>query len=138
MINGLVYSLVGLLADRTGSSRWLRRIGTLLFWLAPSHVLLPILLLENQWAIPSSSWTLAELLLPLGAMTFVFASVPKQMKSFFFSGLFYLAISVQRLTARHFEDRLAWPIALAALGMCLAFVAWHYPGLFDRKRRGNR
>lgn len=138
MINGLLYLLVGLLADRAGSSHWLRRIGTLLFWLAPSHVLIPILLLENQWAILPSSWTLAELLLPVGAMVFVFASVPKQMKSFFFSGLFYLGISVQRLTARHFEDRLAWPIALAVIGMCLAFVAWRYPGLFDRKRHGNR
>jgi hypothetical protein len=69
----------------------------------------------------------------LGALLFVFASVPKQMKSFFFSGLLYLAISVQRLTARHFEDVIAWPLALSLMGIMLAWMAWRYPSLFDKK-----
>ena len=133
-INGAIYLALGLLADRS-ASRWLRRIGTLLFWLAPSHILLPTLLLENDWAIRASMWTVPEILLPIGAIGFVFAAVPKQMKSFFFSGLFYMAIAVQRLTARHFEDALAWPLALAVIGLSLTLVAWRYPTMFDKPRR---
>ncbi len=135
MINGAVYLLLGLLADRSASSPWLRRIGMLLFWLAPSHILIPILALEGEWPIAGSTWTAPEILLPIGALGFVFASVPKQMKSFFFSGLFYVAIAVHRLTARHFEDVLAWPVALAIAGVALALAAWRYPALFDRQRR---
>jgi hypothetical protein len=138
MINGAAYLLLGLLADRSASSRWLRRIGTLLFWLAPSHILIPILTLENEWPVMGSAWTAPEILLPIGALGFVFASVPKQMKSFFFSGLFYVAIAVQRLTARHFEDALAWPVLLALIGLILAAAAWRHPSLFDRTRRGQR
>ena len=135
MINGGLYLLAGLLADRTAGSAWLRRIGALLFWLAPSHLLIPIWRLEDTWPIFGRSWTFAELLLPCVALLFVFASVPKQMKSFFFSGLFYVAISVQRLTARHFKDELAWPVALAVAGLALALIAWRWPALFDKQRR---
>jgi hypothetical protein len=58
------------------------------------------------------------------------------MKSFFFSGLFYMAVSIQRLTDRHFEDTFDWPIALAAGGFLLALAAWCYPALFDRSKQG--
>lgn len=134
MINGALYLAIGLLADRSTSSAWLRRIGSLLFWLAPSHLLIPVLRLENDWPLFASAWTLPELLLPIVALAFIFASVPKQMKSFFFSGLFYTAVSVQRLTARHFENKFAWPVALAAAGLTLALIAWRRPALFEGKR----
>ncbi|HVT88401.1 MAG TPA: serine/threonine-protein kinase [Tepidisphaeraceae bacterium] len=134
MGNGLLYLFAGAFANRSAASAWLRRIGTLMFWLAPSHILIPVLRLENDWPIFASSWTAAEILLPLGALGFIFASVPRQMKSFFFSGLVYLAISVQRLTARHFEDNFAWPVTLAVTGIMLALLAWRYPSLFDKKR----
>jgi len=132
MANGVVYLLAGLLGDRSSRSRWLRRIATVMFWLAPSHVLVPILTLENEWAVLPAGWTVPEIILPLAAIAFVFAAVPKQMKSFFFSGLFYVAVSVQRLTARHFEDKLAWPIALTVAGLMLVMVAWRRPRLFDQ------
>ena len=135
VINGIICLLLGLFADRSELSRWLRQIATFLFWLAPSHILAPILFLEDEWAVLPGNWTVAEVLLPLGALFFIFISVPKQMKSFFFSGLFYMAVSIQRLTARHFEDAFAWPIALAAGGFLLALAAWRYPALFDRSKR---
>jgi len=135
VINGIVYLLIGLFADRSKLSRWLRQIATFVFWLAPSHILVAILLLENEWAVLPGNWTVAELLLPFGALFFIFISVPKQMKSFFFSGLFYMAVSVQRLTDRHFEHTFAWPIALATGGFLLALAAWRYPALFDRSKR---
>lgn len=136
MANGLLYLGLGWLADRSVRSFWLRRIAMFLFWLTPSHVLVPMLLLEvdGAWAILPGNWTLPQLLLPLGATCFIFASVPKQMKSFFFSGLFYVGVGVQRLTARHFEDVLAWPIALTVVGLLLAVLAWRRPGLFDTPR----
>jgi serine/threonine protein kinase len=138
MINGAIYLAFGLLADRSTSSSWLRWIGSLLFWLAPSHLLIPILRLENQWPIAGTSWTLAEIILPIGALFFVFASVPKQMKSFFFSGLFYLAISLWRLTARHFENKFAWPLTIAGLGIILTLTAWRWPALFERRSDRRR
>ena len=91
--------------------------------------------LENHWPIEQSSWTVAELLLPVGALVFIFSSVPKQMKAFFFSGMLYAAISVQRMTARHFEDQFAWPVSLAILGLSMALIAWRWPGLLDRTAR---
>ncbi|HET6248012.1 MAG TPA: hypothetical protein VFE47_09975 [Tepidisphaeraceae bacterium] len=135
MINGVLYFLVAFLADRSISSAWLRWIGNLLFWLAPSHLLVPILHLENHWPIPGTSWTIAELILPLASLSFVFISVPKQMKSCFFSGLLYSAISVQRLTNRHLENRLGWPVSLALCGLIMTLAAWRWPRLFDKRAR---
>ena len=71
-------------------------------------------------------------MLCLGALFFVFASIPKQMKSFFFSGLFYVAVSVVWITNNHFIDTFAWPVALALAGLGLLGAAWRYPSLFDR------
>jgi len=53
---------------------------------------------RRNWPIAGSSWTAAEIALPYAArhLLFIFSSVYKQMKSFFFSGLFYAALSVQR------------------------------------------
>ena len=134
MINGAIYLCCALIADRSTSSPWLRWIGNVLFWLAPTHLLLPILRLENQWPITGSAWTVPELVLPVAALSFVFAAVPKQMKSLFFSGLFYLAISTQQLTARHFENKLAWPIAIATTGIVLTLIAWQWPAVFEWKQ----
>ncbi len=137
MMNGLVYLIVGFLADRSKRSRWLRRIATLLFWLTPTHVLVPLFLLalEREGAVLAGTWTLFEVLLPIGAIFFVFASVPKQMKSFFFSGLFYLALSVIQLTYEHFKNRFYWPVLLAVIGFALTLAAWRFPALFDRQKK---
>jgi serine/threonine protein kinase len=138
IINGALALVFGLLADRSKKSWCLRRMATVLFWLAPSHLLLPIRLLANEWAVLPWGWTIPEVLLPLGALIFVFASVPTQMKSFFFSGLGYLAVALQRITAAHFDKVFAWPVALSALGLTLALIAWRRPTLFDQPRPGPK
>jgi serine/threonine protein kinase len=134
MINGALFLAAGFLAERSAESSSLRRIATFLFWIAPSHLLIPLELLKTEWPL-GGGWYLPELLLPAGALAFIFASVPKQMKSFFFSGLGYLALAVTQLTRDHFRDDFAWPVSLACAGLMLAVVAWRYPAVFDRKAR---
>jgi hypothetical protein len=131
-INGAAYLLLGLLMDRSQRSWWLRKVAILLFWLAPSHMLVPVRLLADEWPLLPGGWTVPEVLLPIGALCFVIASVPKQMKSFFFSGLGYLAVAAQRLTAAHFENVYAWPVGLAVAGLGLAILAWRQPAIFDK------
>jgi len=140
MINGMVYLAFGLLADRSVQSASLRRIATFLFWIAPSHLLVPVVMLaqDRAWAVLPHDWSIPELLLPLAALGFVFASVPKQMKSFFFSGLGYFAAGVLLITDHHFWDVFAWPIALAAAGLTSAVVAWRKPALFDTSPSDDR
>lgn len=137
IINGIVYLIVGFIADRSKRSRWLRRIATVLFWLTPTHVLVPIFFLayDREGIVLTGNWTLFELLLPAGAIFFVFASVPKQMKSFFFSGLFYVALSVIQLTDEHFKNRFSWPVLLVVTGFTLILIAWRFPALFDRQKK---
>ncbi|HVT80376.1 MAG TPA: protein kinase [Phycisphaerae bacterium] len=131
MLNGALFLIAGFLAQRSRSSAELRRVGTFLLWLAPSHILVPITMLREEWHIGGTNWTLPEILLPAGAMLFVLASVPKQMKSFLFSGLAYIADGVCVLTYRHYKDDFAWPLLLAIWGLLLTLLAWRMPGLFD-------
>ncbi|MCF7957057.1 MAG: DUF2157 domain-containing protein [Phycisphaerae bacterium] len=132
--NGIVYLIAGLLADRSRRSRILRKIATFLFWLVPSHVLIPLfmLALAGKGDILWGDWTVSEIALSVGTLVFILASVPKQMKSFFFSGIFYFAVSIIHLTNAHFKDDFAWPVGLAAGGLILTLLAWRYPVLFDR------
>ena len=136
VINGVVYLTAGLFADRSVRSRWLRRIATVLFWLTPTHLLAPVVYFMQmarwKWSLLPTGWTLSELVLPIAALSFAFASVPKQMKSFFFSGLFYVAVAVVWMTHKHFREDFGWPISLATVGFVLALIAWRWPSLFDR------
>jgi serine/threonine protein kinase len=136
MLNGAAYLVFGLLAYRSTQSRSLRRIATILFWLAPSHLLIPVFRLEHErvWRVLPHGWSVPEVVLLVGALAFVLASVPKQMKSFFFSGLAYVALGLYVVTVNHFEDVFAWPIILAVGGLALAVVAWKRPAMFDRAR----
>jgi serine/threonine protein kinase/FtsH-binding integral membrane protein len=139
IINGAIYFTFGLLTDRSKRSRWLRRLAPVFFWLTPTHLLAPIVYFMEQekwsWSLLPADWTLAELVLPIGALFFVFASVPKQMKSFFFSGLFYVAVALVWLTHQHFQEKVAWPISLAGIGIILAVIAWRKPILFDKNKK---
>ena len=138
MINGGIYFTLGLIADCSTRSRWLRRMGQLFFWLTPTHILAPIVYFTTEqkwsWHILPQGWTIAELVLPAGALFFVFVSVPKQMKSFFFSGLFYTAAAVIWLTHQHFQKTFAWPMSLAGIGIILTVIAWYNPALFEKNK----
>jgi hypothetical protein len=68
-------------------------------------------------------------LLPAVACVFVFASIPRQMKNFFASGLLFFAIGVFRLQQNVFPDRAGWPILLLACGLALTVAAANYAPL---------
>jgi hypothetical protein len=50
-----------------------------------------------------------EWLLPAVACAFVFASIPRQMRNFFASGLLFFEIGFFRLQKEVFENRAGWP-----------------------------
>lgn len=116
MINGSIFFLLGLLA--------------------PSHLLTPLfyLVVEHKWQWSSlpTGWALSEIALIASALFFMFASIPRQMKSSFFSGLFYLAVSLVWLTQEHFRDNLIWPTAIFAVGFQLIGLTWRYPEIMNK------
>ena len=126
--NGVVYYLAAWLFERRGTPL-LRWYAMPLYLATPISVLLPLHLMEQQgisFAMGSQVVHLTEILLPIACIGFVLLAIPLQLKTFFYSGLLYLAIAVQRLTALHFEQTRTWPIALLVLGgsvMILGIVA---------------
>jgi len=60
-------------------------------------------------------------------MGFVFGSVVRQMKAFFFSGLGGVAISVHKFTIEHLDKFFAWPISLIVTGIVWMAVSWLLP-----------
>jgi len=67
------------------------------------------------------------ILLPIASFAFVFGSVARQMKSFFFSGLAGIAAAVNKLTSEYFKDYFAWPVSLIITGITWMFVSWWVP-----------
>ena len=102
----------------------------------PGHVMTSLLLLglEASHCWDESPMQIAmrrearifEILLPVVACAFVFGSIPKQMKNFFATGLFFLAIGIVRLQQDFFHNRATWPIALLVVGIILMLGASRY------------
>jgi len=67
-----------------------------------------------------------EWMLPAVACVFVFASIPRQMKNFFASGLLFFAIGVYRLQQNVFPGRAIWPVLLLTAGLTLMVAAANY------------
>lgn len=116
--NGLAYYTAAWLFERKGTPllRWYSRP---LYLATPVSVLLPLHLMERQgisFMVGSEVVYLTEVLLPLACLAFILLAIPLQLKTFFYSGLLYLAIAIQRWTALHFEQARAWPVALLVLG----------------------
>lgn len=75
--------------------------------------------------------------MPAVAAVFVFASIPKQMKNFFATGLLFFAVGVMRLANGWLVDKAVWPLALVAAGTALMLVAANYSRIFLTIRRGR-
>jgi hypothetical protein len=124
---------------RAVGTRLFRRLAEGLNWVGSLCVLLPLRVLDNGRYDASvlGKLRIYETALPIASLGFVFASVPRQMKPFFFAGLIGLGISIERLTVRHFSDDFRWPVFLILMGLVFMVLAWVWPGL-TRLARPNR
>lgn len=129
IINAGIYLLLERICEQFHSSAQLRMVAKAFRFAIPGHVMTSLLLLGLE---ASSLWEkspaqvamrrearIFEVLLPIVACAFVFGSIPKQMKNFFASGLFFLAVGIVRLQQDFFRDRALWPIALILIGVSL-------------------
>lgn len=150
IINAGIYLLLERICEQFHSSSQLRMVAKTFRFAIPGHVMTSLLLLGLE---ASSLWEkspaqvamrrearIFEGLLPIVACAFVFGSIPKQMKNFFASGLFFLAIGIVRLQQDLFDNHALWPIALILIGVSL-LAASRYPTLrlviARRFRRSN-
>jgi len=131
--NGLIYlGLAGVC--RSLGTRLQRSLASILNWLGPAHILGTLRLLDSDDLYISESHTIVyRTLLPIASMGFVFGSVVRQMKSFFFSGLAGIATAVQRFTAEYLKKHFAWPVSLIITGIIWMLVSWRVP-LWRAKR----
>ena len=130
VIVGLVFLAVAG-GFRAVGTRLFRRLAEALNWFGSLSVLLPLRVLDNGRYDGSvlGRMRVYEKALPIASLAFIFASVPRQMKPFFFAGLVGLGISIERLTVRHFSEDFRWPVFLTLTGLVFMVLAWVWPGL---------
>jgi serine/threonine-protein kinase len=128
LINAGVYFALDRLADRFQSEQ-VRMVGRSFRFLIAGHVLVSLWLLGLNEAAPVAERRLLEWLLVGAACAFVFASIPRQMKNFFASGMIFLAIGVYRVQEEIFPGRAFWPVLLVVLGLALMLAATNYAAL---------
>jgi serine/threonine protein kinase len=126
-LNGLIYlALAGVC--RSLGTRLQRSLASILNWLGPIHILGTLRILDSEGLNISASHALVyRVLLPMASIGFVFGSVARQMKSFFFSGLAGIATAVQRFTAEYLKNYFAWPVSLIIMGIIWMLVSWRVP-----------
>jgi hypothetical protein len=105
----------------------------------PGHILTALLSLgiraSDRWkdavgnaALKHEARTF-EILLPVVACCFIYASIPKQMKNYFVTGTIFLGIGVVRLQQDIFQGQARWPILLLLLGILLMVSATRYSAI---------
>jgi len=124
MLNACVYFVLDRICDRFSSPQ-VRMVGKAFRFVIPGHVLTSLLLLGMDAKSPAEARAL-EWTLPAAACVFVFASIPRQMKNFFASGLVFFAIGVYRLQQNVFPGRAVWPVLLLTAGLTLMVAAANY------------
>ena len=138
IINAGVYLLLQSVCETVPLPQ-MRGVAKTFRFVIPGHVLTSIFLLglaaSDLWDKSPQNVALRhearffEILLPLAACLFVFASIPKQMKNFLASGLLFLAIGIVRLEQGLFKEHAAWPLSLLLAGLLLMFAAANYSPL---------
>jgi len=122
--NGIVYlGLAGIC--RLLGTRLQRTLAQALNWLGPIHILGILRILDlDKLSLTETHRLVYRALLPIASFAFVFGSVARQMKSFFFSGLAGIATAVHKFTVEHLDKFFAWPVCLIIIGMAWMFVSW--------------
>ena len=127
IINAAIYFALDRLS-RLQSLPQLRLVGHAFRFVIPGHIMTSLLLLGMNAQSHVEARTF-EWLLPSVACVFVFAGIPRQMKNFFASGLFFLAIGSYRLQQQVFPGKAFWPILLLVSGLVLMQIAVNYAPL---------
>ena len=105
-----------------------RRLAQILNWLGPLHILSPLRVLDlDALSVSENHQMFYRILLPIASFAFVFGSVTRQMKSFFFSGLGGIAAAVHKFTVEYLDKYFAWPICLIITGIIWMLVSWLVP-----------
>ncbi|MBN2129864.1 MAG: protein kinase [Sedimentisphaerales bacterium] len=136
MVNGLIYLGLASLCRRLGTPLQ-RTLATVLNWLGALHILAPLRALEQFWSGEDAHIVRAfvyRAMLYLASIGFIFASVWRQMKSFFFSGLAGLALAVQRITVEHYDGFFTWPISLMVAGIVAMVVSCQVPRWQEQRK----
>lgn len=127
LINAGVYFALDRLCDRFPSQQ-VRMVGKSFRFVIPGHVMTSLLLLgidaRSHFEARVLAWAL-----PAVACVFVFASIPRQMKNFFLSGLVFFAIGAYRLQQTVFHKQAFWPVLLLIAGLALMLAAANYAAL---------
>jgi len=127
MANGVIYLALAGLCRSLGTPLQ-RSIAKALNWLGPIHLLAPLRVLDlDSLELPAAHRLVYRVALPIASFGFVFGSVTRQMKSFFFSGLSGIAASVHKLTVEHLDKFFAWPVTLIVTGLVSMFASWIIP-----------
>ena len=136
IFNAGIYFALDRLCDLLSTPQ-VRMAGRTFRFVIPGHVLTSLFLLgisaTDAGLIGEARWL--EWLLVIAACAFVFASIPRQMKNFFASGLVFLAIGIVRLQRDYFKDQAVWPILLLVAGLALMLAAAYYAPLRIRLER---
>jgi serine/threonine protein kinase len=138
IINAGIYFLLEVICERFSVSQ-MRAVGKSFRFVIPGHVLTSLFFLglaaTDRWKDKLEDLSLRrearifEMLLPAGALVFVYGSIRKQMKNYFVAGMIFLAIGLVRLQEDIFEQRSRWPILLLILGSLLMVSATRYSAI---------
>jgi len=124
--NGLIYLGLATICRSLGTILQ-RRLAQALNWFGPLHILGTLKILDTEDFASEAHQLIYRILLPIASFAFVFSSVTRQMKSFFFSGLGGIAASVHKFTVEYLDKYFAWPVSLIVTGIVWMFVSWLVP-----------
>jgi serine/threonine protein kinase len=136
LFNAAVYLVLDRLCEFFPSPQ-VRTVGKSFRFVIPGHVMTSLLIL-GLTAESHFEQRVFEWLLPAVACIFVFASIPRQMKNFFFSGLVFFAIGAFRLQQEVFRQYAVWPILLLVAGLGLMLAAAQYSALIVALKKIRR
>jgi predicted Ser/Thr protein kinase len=140
LFNAAAYLVLQAVCDLIPSPQ-MRTVAKAFRFVLPGHVLISLLLLgmaaSGKPGLEGERRAF-EILLPLASSAFVFLSIPKQMKNFIVSGLFFLAVGLVRLQQNLWRDQGLWPVLLLLGGVALMTVAAQYTKVKLLLRRLHR
>jgi hypothetical protein len=135
MLNAGLYFLLQMVLGRFALSQ-LRAVAKAYRFVIPGHILTSLLSLgiraSDRWNSSATDLSLKhearafEILLPLIACVFIYASIPKQMKNYLVTGTLFLGVGIVRLQQDIFQDQARWSILLLILGLLLMLAATRY------------